>query len=244
MALERYLKNITAENIMIDDMGFMLYPDTPKKIFGPDTPGNLGRYYGSVNLMSYIDSTSVVVTDGVTDFTGEEAKLMLMPSSYITTQNDSTDPISFPIVSTTPNLNRHGRSCSKDGIVYIYDETRDKWLSAYKFYPAWGHGNNVENQYMKYATVGATAGGPTMIRNSTIIGLTISVTGGNQTKNFKIRKNGSGVDLETYQLVDGKINVTDANIDIDINETIQLFIGLNGAAVNGPNATLEIAWRL
>lgn len=132
---------------------------------------------------------------------------------------------------------------SDDGILYIYDGTRNKWLSVDRTMIGWGiNNNNATYRYLKqFNGADSDKNGWRMIRNGTITSITAQ-TDSDNTWVLEIRKNDSVTPIATLNINNTTGNHNTA-LDIDFDEGDYLQAYCNGEDVNRPETLIEIAWR-
>ena len=131
----------------------------------------------------------------------------------------------------------------KDGITYIYDESRGKILSIPRAYLSAGvKSRTVTNQFLKIAGDIPTMGvGNDILRNGTIVGLTANCEV-SSTWILEIYKKGTSTPIATLSL-SGQTKKEDTTIDVDVNKGDILQFKVNGTNIKLPTALLELAWR-
>ncbi|WP_299160609.1 hypothetical protein [uncultured Tenacibaculum sp.] len=158
----------------------------------------------------------------------------------------STDvPFKIEPNTTTPTGTSGGQMYvdSTDGILYIYDNTRTKWLSVHRTMVGWGrNSNNTTNEYLRqFNGAQSNNNGWRMIRNGTITAISAQ-TNINQTWTIEIRKNDvtTVITSLTMTSVQGNHNNT-INVNVNEGDFIQAYC--NGNSIDFPQVLIEIAWR-
>ena len=160
-------------------------------------------------------------------------------------KSDTGVPLKIEPSTSTPTGTSGGQMfvSDDDGILYIYDGTRSKWLSIDRTMVGWGrNSNNTSNEYLRqFNGALSNQNGWRMIRNGTITAISAQ-SDINQTWTFEIRKNDSNTVITSITMnnVQGNHNNT-LNIDINEGDFIQAFC--NGTSVDYPETLIEIAWR-
>jgi len=129
-----------------------------------------------------------------------------------------------------------------DGILYLYDATRGKFLSQMRAYPTAGRSGSTTNTYLSINAIATSATGYLVIRPATIISISL-ITDGAFTWTFEIRKN--NVLTPILSLASGGASQTASlvsNVDVSTGDELQFFV--NGTAVRSPSGLVELAWRL
>ncbi|GAA4268936.1 hypothetical protein [Hyunsoonleella aestuarii] len=135
--------------------------------------------------------------------------------------------------------------------LYMYDLTRDKWLSIETTALQYGRNGNVNNQRLRFGgDLRNNSSGPLMPFDGTIVYMTIKSSDGSSTKDFDIKINGTDVGNDTDATLDGRVNLssgsftqTEYNIDFDAGDFITLEIR-NGSDVANPAGVIWVKWRV
>ena len=130
-------------------------------------------------------------------------------------------------------------------ILWVRDNTRNKWLSADRFYIFGGRAGRISNAYLK--TVGGLATSASsyrIARDATITGIAVQ-TRNPETWTLRVRKNGTLVEVAQLYMngVNGNHNMA---VDGDLNEgdTVQLYASTTAfSGIKDPLVWIEIAWR-
>ncbi|MCG8804784.1 hypothetical protein G1K75_03845 [Tenacibaculum finnmarkense] len=158
----------------------------------------------------------------------------------------STDvPFKIEPNTTTPTGTSGGQMFvdSTNGILYIYDGTRAKWLSVDRTMVGWGVNNaNTGNEYLRqFNGAQSSQNGWRMIRNGTITAISAQ-TDINQTWTLEIRKNDGTTAIASLTITNQQGNHNNTlNIDVNEGDFIQAYC--NGTNVSHPETLIEIAWR-
>ncbi|MCD8407515.1 hypothetical protein LNI96_06205 [Tenacibaculum dicentrarchi] len=158
----------------------------------------------------------------------------------------STDvPFKIEPNTTTPTGTSGGQMFvdSTNGILYIYDGTRMKWLSVDRIMIGWGRdSNNTTDQYLRqFNGAPSNKNGWRMIRNATITAITAQ-TDIDQTWTLEIRKNDGTTAIASLIMTNQQGNHNNIlNIDVNEGDFIQAYC--NGTSVDFPQTLIEIAWR-
>jgi hypothetical protein len=132
-----------------------------------------------------------------------------------------------------------------DGTTKYVDPTRGKWLSTSRQNYIYSRGSdNLLSQYLRFGdSIATSVSGPRSIRNLTVVGISIQCEN-NVNANFNIRKNNSIINLYSLALVgvngDQKNNL---NLDMNLGDTLQIYMQVNAGRVNKPIVVIEFAWR-
>lgn len=134
-----------------------------------------------------------------------------------------------------------------DGLLYLYDGTRTKWLSVDRIMLGWGrNSNNTTNEYLRqFNGAPSNNNGWRIIRNGTITAISAQ-SNINQDWTLEIYKNDANqattTPITSLTMTNEQGNHL-SNINIDINEGDFIQAYCNGASVDYPQALIEIAWR-
>jgi|GEM_PF-2298162 len=206
--------------------------------------GNTGMFLASINQLAFSTAgTEAIRIDnsqnvGVGDFsTGTIDASLHVKSDNV--------PLKIEPSTSTPTGSSGGQMfvADDDGLLYIFDGTRNKWLSVDRTTVGWGRNSaNTTNEYLRqFNGALSSQNGWRMIRNGTITAITAQ-SNINQTWTFEVRKNDATTVVTSITMtnVQGNHNNT---INIDINEGDFLQAYCNGTSIDYPEALIEIAWR-
>lgn len=170
-----------------------------------------------------VDSGAVVL-----DATSTNAPLQIVPKGSLPT----TDLLD-------------GQMAMSDGLLFVYDATRGKWLSVQRQYLTFGRRRNTRNQYLNFGVgnMPSNNSGFRMIRNATIVGLSGQLDS-NGTCDMQVRRNDTATAISTLGITaaNGAVNNI-ANIDVNANDYLQSYLSA-AASVAEPVFIIEIAYRL
>jgi hypothetical protein len=157
----------------------------------------------------------------------------------------SNAPFEIVSITTAPTTNLSaGQMTVVNGMLYVFDSTRGKWLSADKRNVSYEirYGNGV---YLSTNNQSDHATGWTALSGGTILGVSAAGGHGNQTKKFSIRKNGVDTDLFYFNLAAGKYVNSSLSLDFSAGDVIQIYCYAdtqgNGGLVYSPRVALNIA---
>ncbi len=164
-------------------------------------------------------------------------------SIYLSKKASGYAPIQItPDISAPTQSLAEGQLTLVGGVTYLYDSTRNKWLSINREFPSFigrfGCGNFLSADKHGGINVGFMA-----LRAATITGITSVVGWGTQNKTFHIMKNGVYTSLQSFTMSAGKLIDDTLDINIDAGDTIQIYFN-PGPQAYSPRINLEIAWRL
>lgn len=160
------------------------------------------------------------------------------------------NPQSSPTGSVTGQLSVIGDK------LYMYDATRSKWLSTETTALQYGYALDADNQALFFGgdigidPTNQDNSGAKMPFNGTMVYLTIQSSGGNSTKRFDIKINGSDVGNSGDPTLDGRINlvggafsISTLNINFNAGDYITIKAANAGAPVDNPAAIIWVKWR-
>ena len=131
-----------------------------------------------------------------------------------------------------------------NGIAYIYDATRAKWLSLQRFQLVFGRSGPTKNQYLPFGTgnLPSNNSGYRMLRNATIIGMSTQLDSSG-TCNIHCQKNDETTNIASLAIASEVGNQrTDLNIDLAAGDFLQSYLEATNT-VKDPVVIIEIAWR-
>lgn len=137
-----------------------------------------------------------------------------------------------------------GQFAVKDGIVYIYDNTRSKWISTTRFIVAFGRGGMTKDQFLGHfgdRRFSSNNSGMRMVRNATIVSVSAQLDSSG-TCTFYLRKNDNAANIASLG-INSALGNGDTSINVDLSSGDFLQCYLNGGFVNDPLILVELAWR-
>lgn len=136
-----------------------------------------------------------------------------------------------------------GQIVNKAGILYVYDGSRQKWLSMQRQNVVFG-AKRADGMYLNLSDFTSNMSGWPALRDGTILGLTAQSSGGCPNKQFKLLRHGNqtpllSFSLSSYAYVNGALN-----IDFQGGELIKILASSElGTALN-TIINVEIGWRI
>lgn len=131
------------------------------------------------------------------------------------------------------------------GVLWVYDEVRDKWLSSYRLTATAGRKGRAKNSYLHLIdNHPSNLTGYRMTRDGTITAIAAQ-TRAVETWTLQIRKNGDPTNIASLSLsgVAGAHDHT-VNIDVDEGDQIQFYADTTAfLGIRHPFAWIEVAWR-
>ena len=132
-----------------------------------------------------------------------------------------------------------------DGRLWVYDDTRNKWLSADRLTATAGRSGRAKNIYLRIKDgQSCNLTGYRLPRNATITAVAAQ-TRGNETWTLRVRKNGDSSDL-TSLVMTNVAGAHDTTVDVDLDEgdRVQFYAETTTFfGVKDPFIHIEIAWR-
>lgn len=154
-------------------------------------------------------------------------------------------PLELVDLTTPPTINlNQSQLASIDGILYMYDSTRGKFLSIQRQTFAFGRRGISINQYLNFYASDhpSSNSGLRMLRNATIVGLSGNLNASG-TCDLRLRKNDTTTNIATLNITSSLGNVdTTVNVDIDANEFLQAYVD-TAFFVRSPILIVEVAYR-
>jgi len=130
-----------------------------------------------------------------------------------------------------------------DGIPYIFDPLRLKWMSLSRSpQVASYYGQNQKRRYLKFGEVPSMGEqGWHVPRKAVVTGLWAKSRSVEKWY-LELRRNGIPITLASVEINGSFGNSTTLDVDLEENDWIQLF--MNGTKVDHPVACVELTWRL
>jgi len=213
----------------------------------PNTPTDLETTISDINtqLTEALDNNTL---DGAYDEGGPGAGRVITTDAgpvVFDTDTATTAPIEIRPKSALPTTGlQDGQMAVKDGILYIYDSTRTKWLSVQREVLVFGRRRKVRNQYLNFAVgnLASNNSGYRIPRDATITAITAQLDASG-TCDIHIRRNDTATNIVTLSLsnVNGAVD-TSINIDISVNDFLQSYLSASNR-VEDPVVMIEIAYR-
>lgn len=139
-----------------------------------------------------------------------------------------------------------GRLDIKDGILYVYDGTRSKWLSVNRQTVVFGRSGITGNQHLSYMGGGVSSdSGYRPANSATIVSMSVK-TSTSDDYSINIRKNDVLTDIASL-VVSSTNNAGEITTDVDISvgDYLQCYLEYTGvgSGVEDPVVIIELAWR-
>ena len=145
----------------------------------------------------------------------------------------------------TDTVYRGPRFKTKEGILYFYDQSRNKWITPFRETAMFGISRNslTESMWMQVIpTTYSNNNGYQIIRSSLITAISI------RTKticecNFNLQRNNDGINLFNLKIVDAnQFTYDNLNIDLSKDDWLQISIDPNGQEISYPEVVVEYAY--
>lgn len=201
------------------------------------------RYVGAVGSLDTIASTLDSAYDGTT---GSGAGKVIEVDFGPVTLNASNGSAALQItpVGYTPSADlADGQIINRAGILYVYDNTRSKWLSMQRHNIIFG-AKRADGIYLNVGDFSSNMSGWPALRDGVILGITAQASGGFSTKEFKILKNDNPTPLLTFSLFDHSYSNGNLNISFDSGDLIKILASSENGVSKQAIITLETAWRV
>ena len=134
-----------------------------------------------------------------------------------------------------------GSMITKDGQIFIWDSTREKWLALNRQTITFGS-KRADGCFLSLSSFSSHMSGWPALRNGTILGITAQATGGYREKQFSILLNNNPDPIYEFNLQDYYYSNGNLNIDFSSNDLIKILTSSRYATTTGVIVTLEIAW--
>lgn len=128
------------------------------------------------------------------------------------------------------------------GTLYSYDGARSKWLSVTENIYHWSD-SSASGKIMQIGGALDIGLGFKIPQNATVTKVTVWSSGGNATKAFEVRKNGSTTPLKSFALASGSYVSTNDSIDINAGDVLQVYVSAAGTSVLDPVVSIYLKWR-
>jgi hypothetical protein len=136
--------------------------------------------------------------------------------------------------------------------LFMYDDTRAKWLSVETAILNFGYSGSANSQVLYYGGVELT--GPVMPLDGTIVYVTANSSGGRSTKKFDLKINGTNVGNDDsdptldgrFKLASNTFSYSDYNIDFNAGDYISVKSRNNNngvVSVDDPIVVIWVKWR-
>lgn len=157
----------------------------------------------------------------------------------------------IPVLELTPQSaptgNTTGQLAVIGDLLYMYDDTRGKWLSVESTTFQFGKNGNTNSQNLEFGgAMVSGSSGPLMPFDGTIVAITANSSGGTSTKEFQVRvRNGTtNISSTSFNLSSNIYNNSSLNIDFSAGDYITTRARDNSDGnVSNPGIVVWIKWR-
>ena len=156
---------------------------------------------------------------------------------------ETIPPLEIVPSASVPAGTANGQMMFMDNTLYMFDLTRNKWLSAETITLSFTNNGTTTNEYLRFENIRTRMSGLKMPFNGTIMAITAQSSGGDANKGFEIRKNGNTTSLFAFNLISNVYTNTTTNINFNAGDFVNVFATNVGNDVNDPSITLFIKWR-
>jgi hypothetical protein len=212
-------KNNTGSDIFLEDLGVTIPASSNRTL--TDTI-EVERITESDDLKTKVTSGDITINDGINDLSISDGLLHIkFETEY---EDESTKSGTWTVDSTSPiAIEGEGFYKTIDGVLYSYDQSREKWLSKDRRFLSFYRDGETSLQYLK---IGELLGGSTigylMPRKGTIIGATSYSSAGDDPKNLSIRVD--DVTQQTIQQNSLQYKTSELNIDFVDGDFISCYV--------------------
>ena len=152
-------------------------------------------------------------------------------------------PLQVNPINYTPAEGQPGQVFLRNGIFFVYDDQRAKWLSMNRSTVVFGS-KIADGRFLNLNNFSSHMAGWPALRKGTILGITAQATSGNISKSFSILKNNNMTPIFDFNL--HNLYYANGNLDLDFeeNDLIKLLASSSSSAAYNIIINLEIAWRI
>ena len=148
-------------------------------------------------------------------------------------------------ITYVPTLNlQDGQICLNNGIMYVYDALRLKWLSMSRETVSFGS-KRADGCFLSQTNnITSSQAGWVAMRSGTIVGITAQAAAGYSRKQFDILNAGISTPLFSFQL--NNFVYINSNIDISFNagDVLKIYCRSQFGTTFHISTNLEICWRM
>ncbi len=130
-------------------------------------------------------------------------------------------------------------------ILWVYDVTRDKWLSSFRATFGAGERGRIKNKYIPvFDGQVSNLSGYRVVRTATITAIAAQ-TRNTETWTLRVRKNGGSTNIASLVMTSVNGNHSSSiDVDLDEGDQIQFFADTTGfLGIKDPLVWVEVAWR-
>jgi len=167
--------------------------------------------------------------------------------SVVLNASNGYAPLQLTPLATVPTAGiAAGQICNVDGIAYIYDGSRLKWLSIMRENVSF-HSNRADGNYLGFGETSDNASGYVCPRPCTLTSVSASVGRGEMSKGFFVTKKGLEGQLYYFNLISGKFfdsSGSTVNVDFVQGDIVQVVCDSLGGSSSSARVNLELSWKL
>ena len=225
-------------------LGFIVLASGYTAVDVPWTQPLWARVYRYVGAKGITGSTASVALD---DAYNNGSTIAVDSGSIVLNASNGYAPLQLTPLAGVPTSGiAAGQICNVDGIAYIYDGSRSKWLSMMRETVSY-HANRGDGNYLGFGEYADNAAGFVCPRNCTLVSVSASIGRGNMSKGFFVTKNGLENQLYYFNLSSGKYfdsSGSTVNIDFVQGDIVQVICDSIGGATSAARVNLELTWKL
>lgn len=212
-----------------------------------ETPGQSQVHWNNITNAPTISGGVVGTLDQSYDAGGSGAGRTVIVDSgpvKLDATSGSYAPIEITEMTVLPTSGLAGGQLGvKNGILYVYDASRSKWLSAQRMFLIFGKDGKAKNQFLAFGagTLYSNNSGYRLVRNATIVSIAGQLDESGICS-IRIRKNDSTANILTLAISGMGNDNANVNVDLNAADYLQAYLESSGQ-VDDPVVVLEIAWR-
>lgn len=151
-------------------------------------------------------------------------------------------PLQIDPIDYTPTMGlKDGQICLREGIMYVYDESRSIWISMQRQVVTYG-AKKADAGYMNLGDFSSSSTGWPALRKGKILGITAQASGGCPNKQIQIQVNNSTA--YSFSLNNKQYVHADLNVSFESGDVLKMLVSSELATTYGLIVNVEIAWRL
>jgi hypothetical protein len=147
-------------------------------------------------------------------------------------------------VPYTPSLNvQAGQIVNNNGILYLYDDSRSKWLSMQRSNIVFG-AKRADGKFLNLGDFSSNMSGWPALRAGTITGITCQAASGYSSKQFFLLKNNNTTPIITFNLFNYYYSNANLNVDFGANDLVKILASSQFGPTFQTIINLEICWGI
>lgn len=201
------------------------------------------RYIGRKGAIDNLTSSLDKAYDGTSGSgSGRVIEVDSGPVEFNATNGSAALKIT-PIIYT-PNINLEaGQIINREGILYIYDDSRTKWISLQRYNVMFG-AKRADGMFLGINDFTSNLSGWPALRDCCITGVTAQASGGYSAKKFYILQNNNQIPVFEFNLSSHYYANGNLNLPFDANDLIKILASSEYATTTNVIINLEIVWAL